>query len=67
MAWCKYHRLPIVDHTWPNWKLHWTTAFTEMRDINCMTAGKSAFRSNAEEEDQQAYQTTASLNNLANA
>jgi hypothetical protein len=37
-----------------------------MRDINRMTAGKAAFRANAAEEEHQAHQITALLENLAN-
>jgi hypothetical protein len=50
-----------------NLKLHWTTAFAKMRDINCMTAGKSVFGANAMEEEQQARQITTLLDELANA
>jgi hypothetical protein len=67
LAWREWKRCPIADHTWPNWKVHWTAAFAEMRDINCMTAGESAFGANAAEEKEQAHQIALSLDNLANA
>ncbi len=67
MAWCKWNHCAIADHTWPNWKTHWTAAFTEMRNINHMTAGEAAFGTNAAEKEHQACQITASLNNLPNA
>jgi hypothetical protein len=47
LAWREWKHCPIANHTWPNWKAHWTAAFAEMRDINCMTAGESAFGANA--------------------
>jgi hypothetical protein len=42
-------------------------AFAKMRNINRMTAGKATFGTNAAEEEHQARQITASLDNLANA
>jgi hypothetical protein len=27
LAWRKWKRCPIANHTWPNWKAHWTVAF----------------------------------------
>ncbi len=67
LAWCKWKRRPIADHTWPNWKPHWTAAFAKMHDINCMTAGESTFGTNAAEEEEQGRLIALSLNNLANA
>jgi hypothetical protein len=67
LAWREWKRWPIAKHTWPNWKTHWTAAFTEMRDINCMTAGESPFRANAAKEEVHAHQVATSLDNLANA
>jgi hypothetical protein len=43
LAWHKWKRCPLPNHTWPNCKSHWTAAFTEMRDINQMTAQDTAF------------------------
>jgi hypothetical protein len=37
-----------------------------MRNINCMTAGEAAFGANTGEEEHQAHQITALLDNLAN-
>ena len=31
MAWHEWNYCAIANHTWPNWKTHWTSAFTEMR------------------------------------
>jgi hypothetical protein len=67
LAWREWKRHPIANHTWPNWKVHWTAAFAEMHDINCMMAGESAFGANAMEEEEQVHQIASSLNNLANA
>jgi hypothetical protein len=67
MAWCEWNHRTIANHTWPSWKIYWTSAFAKMRNINCMTVGKAAFGANAAEEEHQAHQITASLNNLANA
>jgi hypothetical protein len=67
MAWCKWNHHTIANHTWSNWKTHWTAAFAEMHDINCMTAGEAAFDANAAKEEHQACQITMLLNNLANA
>ncbi len=67
MAWRKWTHQAIINHTWPNWKLHWMTAFAKMCNINRMTAGKAAFGANAAEEEHQARWITTSLNNLANA
>jgi hypothetical protein len=54
LAWRKWKRCPIPDHTWPNWKAHWTAAFAKMHNINCMMAGESAFGANAAAEEEQA-------------
>jgi hypothetical protein len=67
LVWRKWKHHPIANHTWPNWKVHWTAVFAEMRDINRMMAGESAFGANAMEEEEQARQIALSLNNIANA
>ncbi len=58
-----------VHHTtWNDWKDHWTAAFAEMRDINSMTSGNSAFANQAAaQEIVQAEKMAALLENLANA
>jgi hypothetical protein len=66
LVWQEWKRHPIANHTWPNWKVHWTAAFAKMCDINCMMAGGSTFNANAMEEEEQACQIALSLNNLAN-
>jgi hypothetical protein len=66
MVWCKWNRRAIADHTWPNWRTHLMSAFAKMRDINRMMAGEAAFGTNAAEEEHQAHQITALLDNLAN-
>jgi hypothetical protein len=67
LAWHEWKRHPILDHTWPNWKAHWTAAFAKMHDINRMTASEMEFGANQAAELDQAQQMASSLNNLANA
>ncbi len=68
LAWQEWKCHPLPDNTWNNWKIHWTAAFAEMRDINCMTSGNSAFANQAAaQEIVQAEMMAALLINLANA
>jgi hypothetical protein len=67
LAWRGRKPRPIINHTWPNWKAHWTVAFAKMRDINHMTAGETAFGANQATELKQAQQMASSFDNLANA
>jgi hypothetical protein len=67
LAWHKWKRCPILDHTWPNWMVHWTAAFSKICNINCMTAGETMFGANQAAKLKQAQQMASSLNNLANA
>jgi hypothetical protein len=67
LAWHEWKHCPIIDHTWPDWKAHWTATFAKMRDINHMTAGDTAFGVNQATELNQAQQMAPSLNNLVNA
>jgi hypothetical protein len=67
LTWRKWKRCPFLDHTWPNWKAHWTAAFAKMCDINCMTAGDTVFGANQATKLKQAQQMASSLKNLANA
>jgi hypothetical protein len=66
LAWRKWKRLPLIGHTWPNWKAHWMASFVEMRNINCMTAGNTVFGANQATELNQTQQMASSLDNLAN-
>jgi hypothetical protein len=43
---CKWKCCPLPDHTLPKWKAHWTAPLAEMHNINCMTAGDTAFGAN---------------------
>ncbi len=52
LAWCEWKHRPIANHTWPNWKAHWTAAFAKMRNFNRMMAGESTFGANAAEEEE---------------
>jgi hypothetical protein len=67
LVWGEWKRRPITNHTWPNWKVHWTAAFAKICDINCMMAGESTFGANAMEEEEQGRLIALSLANLANA
>ena len=67
LNWREWKRRPAIEHTWANWKLHWTAAFAEMRDISRMTTGDTTFGANQAAEIKQAQQMAASLDNLANA
>jgi hypothetical protein len=67
LTWCKWKHCPILDHTWPNWKAHWTAAFAEMRNINRMTASETTFGANQATKLEQTQQMASSLDNLANA
>jgi hypothetical protein len=65
LAWRKWKCCRLVDHTWNNWKLHWTASFAETRDINRMIANDSAF-AQAATNAKQAAMMAKSLDNLAN-
>jgi hypothetical protein len=67
LNWREWKRRPAIEHTWANWKLHWTASFTEMRDISRMTTGDTTFGANQAAEIEQAQQMATSLDNLANA
>jgi hypothetical protein len=47
MAWPEWNCRAIANYAWPNWKTHWTSAFTKISNINRMAAGKAAFGTNA--------------------
>jgi hypothetical protein len=68
-AWHKWNCCPLVDHTWNNWKLHWTSAFAETRNISHMITNNSAFvnQNQAATEAEQAAMMAKSLDNLASA
>jgi hypothetical protein len=67
LAWHERKRPLPINQTWPNWKAHWTAAFAEMCDINCMTTGDTAFGTNQAPTLKQVQQMASSLDNLANA
>jgi hypothetical protein len=67
LAWCKWKRCPLPDHTWPNWKFHGTAAFAKIHNINRMTARDTVFGANQAAELEQVQQMASSLDNLANA
>jgi hypothetical protein len=67
LAWRKWKHRLLIDHTWDNWKLHWTAVFAETRNINRMIANDSAFANQAATNTEQAAMMAKSLDNLANA
>ena len=67
LAWREWKRRPVLDQTWNNWKLHWSVAFTESRDIHRMTSAAGAFANQAVADAEQAEMMVRSLDNLANA
>ena len=67
LGWREWKRCPANEHTWVNWKIHWTAAFAEMCDISRMTTGKTTFGANQAVEMEQVQQMATSLDNLANA
>jgi len=66
LGWREWKCLPAIQHTWDNWKIHWTAAFAKMRDISRMTTGETTFGANQAVEIEQAQQMATSLDNLAN-
>ncbi len=67
LAWREWKRRPVPDQMWNNWKLHWSVAFTESRDIHRMTSPAGAFANQAVADAEQAEMMARSLDNLANA
>jgi hypothetical protein len=67
LGWRKWKCCRLVDHTWNNWKLHWSATFAETCNINQMIANNSAFANQAATEAKQATMMAKSLDNLANA
>ena len=67
LNWREWKHRPAIEHTWAIWKLHWTGAFAEMRNISRMTTGDSTFGANQATEIEQAQQLATSLDNLASA
>ncbi len=67
LAWREWKHCPLVDQMWNNWKLHWTAAFSETRDIHRMTANDGAFANQVAAEAEQAAMMACLLDILANA
>jgi hypothetical protein len=67
LAWRKWKRHPLPNHTWPNWNAHWTAVFAKMHDINWITAGDTSFGTNQATKLEQAQQLASSLDNYAYA
>jgi hypothetical protein len=67
LAWHEWKRHLLIDHTWNNWKLHWTAVFAETHNINRMIVNDSAFANQAATHAKQATMMAKSLDKLANA
>ena len=67
LNWRECKRRPANEHTWANWKLHWTAAFAKMHEISRMTTCDTTFGANQAAEIKQAQQMASSLDNLDNA
>jgi hypothetical protein len=67
LAWLEWRQRPFMEHTWNNWKLHWTAAFSETCDVNRMTTNNTAFANHTAAEAAQASMMAKSLDSLANA
>ena len=61
LGWREWKRRPAIEHTWANWKIHWTAAFAEMHDISRMTTSETTFGTNQATEMEQAQQMATSL------
>jgi hypothetical protein len=46
LGWREWKRSPPNKLMWNHWKLHWTTAFAKMHDLNRKTAGNSPYGAN---------------------
>ncbi|KAL7474229.1 hypothetical protein ACHAW6_000215 [Cyclotella cf. meneghiniana] len=67
-AWREWRHLPAGQHTWLDWKSHWTAAFNEQHDISRLTGGTIMSQANTAVDDTQwSSQMITSLDNLANA
>jgi hypothetical protein len=67
LAWQEWKHQPLLDHTWNNWKGHWTAAFSAMHDINRMTSSNLDFSNQAAAQKiVQAEKMAALMDNLAN-
>ncbi|KAL7481609.1 hypothetical protein ACHAW6_007288 [Cyclotella cf. meneghiniana] len=67
-AWHEWKQLPAIQHTWLNWKTHWTAAFEEQQDITCLMGGNFTTQANPAVDDSQwSTQMITSFDNLANA
>eukprot|EP00804_Cyclotella_cryptica_P020406 CCRYP_012624-RA/>CCRYP_012624-RA protein AED:0.67 eAED:0.42 QI:0/0/0/0.75/0/0/4/0/921 len=66
-AWKEWNRRPDAEKTWPNWKIHWTRAFQENRDIRRLTGSTFRHQANSVINDDLSKNMVLSLDNLANA
>jgi hypothetical protein len=67
LAWHNWKCCPLPNHTWLNWKTHWTVAFAKICNINQMTARETSFSANQTAKLKQVQQMATSPKNIANA
>ena len=69
-SWIEWRRTPAGNQNWNQWKVHWTEAFGDLRDINRITAGdgiQGGHANMAKTDEEMSQQMVESLDNLANA
>lgn len=64
-AWKIWKRVPMAGRTWAAWKVHWTAAFQEKRELIKLTG--TAFNGMANQATDQSIDYVGALDNLANA
>ena len=64
-AWKIWKRVPMAGRTWAAWKVHWTAAFQEKRELVKLTG--TAFNGMANQATDQNIMYVGALDNLANA
>ena len=65
--WKAWIRTPPANRTWPNWKTHWTAAFTAKRELIRLTGSSFNGMANQAMEDEMGDKMVNALDNLANA
>ena len=65
--WKAWISTPAANRTWPNWKTHWTAAFTAKRELIRLTGTSFNGMANQALEDEMGDKMVNALDNLANA
>ena len=67
-AWKVWMRRPAATKTWPNWKTHWTEAFSKKRELIRLTGNSfNGMANQSQEEAAMGDKMVTTLDNLANA